>query len=379
LLPRRGDEADALTAPGDRGALALTGPGCRRRQDRLRAILRDRELDGAILFDPRHVHYLTGHWGRAVFATACYIPVEGPVVLVTAYPPDPAVATDRTITFEADRYATLVDDQPAAVMTALAPFIGDAGSIGCDELPRPGLLPDRTTRDLAPDLLSLRRTKDPDEVAVMRRAIAGCEAAYAAARKILTPGLTEVQLHARLHAAAIEAVGEAIGEFGNDFQAGTPGGAPRDRPIQAGELIPFDLGVVVRGYCSDLCRTFAVGGAPTPAQREAHRLVVAALAAAERMIRPGVSCREVFEVTQAGLDGRNGWRFEHHLGHGIGLAPHEAPRINPFWDDTFMAGDVITVEPGLYGEELRAGVRIEEEYLVTETGVERLSHFPTDL
>ena len=73
------------------------------------------------------------------------------------------------------------------------------------------------------------------------------------------------------------------------------------------------------------------------------------------------------------IDGRNGWRFTHHLGHGIGLAPHEAPRLNPHWDDIFQVGDVFTAEPGLYGVDLRAGVRIEQEYLVTEHGVERLS------
>ena len=325
------------------------------------------------------MHYLTGHWGRDVFTTACLVPAVGPVVLATAYQPRPDVTADRAITFAADRIGTLVDDQAAEAVKALLPHLDELRSLGLDEIPRPGLLHDRAIHDLSDGLLGLRRCKDPDEVAVMRRAIAGCEAAFAAARRMLIPGLTEVQLYARIQAAAVETVGEPIGEFGNDFQAGTPGGPPRARQVEAGELIPLDLSVVVRGYCSDLCRTFAVGGAPSTAQREAHRLVVAALAEVERRIRPGVSCRQVFETTKAALDGRNGWRFEHHLGHGIGLAPHEAPRLNAHWDDTFRAGDVITVEPGLYGDDLRGGVRIEEEYLVTEGGVERLSHFPTEL
>ena len=79
------------------------------------------------------------------------------------------------------------------------------------------------------------------------------------------------------------------------------------------------------------------------------------------------------------LDGQHGWRFFHHLGHGIGLFPHEAPRLNPNWDDVFEVGDVFTVEPGLYGEDLNAGIRIEHNYLVTEGGLERLSQYPTDL
>ena len=71
--------------------------------------------------------------------------------------------------------------------------------------------------------------------------------------------------------------------------------------------------------------------------------------------------------------------FNHHLGHGIGLFPHEAPHLNPFWDDTFELGDVFTAEPGLYAPELLAGLRLENDYLVTETGVQRLTNFPLQL
>jgi Xaa-Pro aminopeptidase len=72
-------------------------------------------------------------------------------------------------------------------------------------------------------------------------------------------------------------------------------------------------------------------------------------------------------------------KFVHHLGHGIGLFPHETPHLNPNWDDVFEAGDVFTAEPGLYAAELRAGMRLENDYLVTETGVENLSPFPLEL
>jgi Xaa-Pro dipeptidase len=71
--------------------------------------------------------------------------------------------------------------------------------------------------------------------------------------------------------------------------------------------------------------------------------------------------------------------FSHHLGHGIGLFPHEGPHLNPNWDDTFEVGDVFTAEPGLYTPELRAGIRLEQDYLVTENGVELLSDFPLEL
>ena len=82
---------------------------------------------------------------------------------------------------------------------------------------------------------------------------------------------------------------------------------------------------------------------------------------------PEVSCRELFERAKALLDEYHPGAFFHHLGHGVGLYPHEAPHLNPNWDDRFAVGDVFTVEPGLYTEALRAGIRIEENFLVTQT------------
>src|SRR3982074_3352063 len=97
----------------------------------------------------------------------------------------------------------------------------------------------------------------------------------------------------------------------------------------------------------------------------------------ERTVHPGTSCRALYQEAFSLSNGYQGWKFPHHLGHGIGLNGHEAPRLNPHWDDTLQAGDVIAVEPGLYGLTLSAGLRIEQVYLVTGTGLERLTAFPT--
>lgn len=104
-----------------------------------------------------------------------------------------------------------------------------------------------------------------------------------------------------------------------------------------------------------------------------------ALELVERTVRPGVSARALFQAVQGLLDQSPVGVFNHHLGHGIGLFPHEAPHLNPHWDDHFELGDVFTAEPGLYAPELRAGIRLENDYLVTESGVERLSDFPLEL
>jgi Xaa-Pro dipeptidase len=79
------------------------------------------------------------------------------------------------------------------------------------------------------------------------------------------------------------------------------------------------------------------------------------------------------------LDRKQPWIFNHHLGHGVGLAPQEGPHLNPRWDDVFEVGDFFAVEPGLYHEDLRFGVRLEENYLVTADGVEKLTDYPLEL
>jgi Xaa-Pro dipeptidase len=112
---------------------------------------------------------------------------------------------------------------------------------------------------------------------------------------------------------------------------------------------------------------------------KAWHTVIDALAIVERMAKPGVRCRDIFAAADEHYRARTGKAFPHHLGHGVGLQPHEYPHLNPRWDDTLMEGEVFTAEPGLYGAELAGGLRIENDYLVTATGVENLSNFPVDL
>ena len=141
----------------------------------------------------------------------------------------------------------------------------------------------------------------------------------------------------------------------------------------------LDLGPAYRGYYADNCRTFAVDGQPTDEQREAREVIMGIFDLVKSEVRPGASCRELFRESKAVLDAYRPDAFFHHLGHGLGLYPHEAPHLNPSWDDQFAEGDVFTVEPGLYWEGLRAGIRIEENYLVTADGVQQLTSASTEL
>lgn len=351
---------------------SLSLDGCRTRQARLRAVMQQRGLDAVLLCESRYVHYFTGHWMKGHHFAAALITAEE-TILSVPYDAEYAAA-DRVETYVSNKYATLVDDRRHAV---LVPFEGRLrGKIGCDGAVPYDAVGDRV--DVCPELRAMRRTKDADEVALIRRCIVGADAGYQKARELLAPGVSEVYIYAQMLAAATEAVGEPVGEMGNDFQSGAGGGAPRVRGVEDGELMPLDVSVWVRGYSCDVCRTFAVGSI-SAAQQEANDAVNAVLAFVEQEVRPGVSCKALHLAVEAQLNTGTAWKFPHHLGHGIGLSPHEAPRLNPNWDDAFQVGDVFTAEPGVYGDVLRTGIRLEQDYLVTETGVERLSFFPTDL
>src|SRR5690606_17078773 len=143
--------------------------------------------------------------------------------------------------------------------------------------------------------------------------------------------IDELEVYGRLHAAAVDAAGEPLSAFGNDFQCGTMGGLPRRREAQAGELYILDLGPAYRGYYADTCRTFAVDRQPTDLQWRAWEVVVAVLTMIEEPARPGTPCRRLFEVAREVLDEHLPGGFPHHLGHGIGLEPHEIPHLNPHW------------------------------------------------
>jgi Xaa-Pro dipeptidase len=352
----------------------LSASGCRDRQTRLRDALQHLGADAGLIVDTGHLSYFFGYHQRWFFPAAGIVFANGPAVVCQAEILPAEVIADETVTYRANILSTQVDGLAALVEGLVVARLKGIERIACDSSVGRGVL-ERPCFDLYPSILSMRRHKGADEIALLERAIEATEAGYAAIEERLEPGLTEIELFALFHQAAVISAGEAIGELGNDFRGGAlVGGSPRPVPLKAGDLIPLDTGVVLRGYNADLCRTYAISGELSDAQRFAIDAVTGALAHAEDRIAPGVSCKDVFAEIHAKLDGQHGFKFHHHLGHGIGLAPHEAPRVNPHWEDVFEVGDVFTLEPGLYGRKLRTGVRIEHDYFVTDTGLVRLSN-----
>lgn len=361
---------------------------CQTRQKRLARILQEQNIDRIILARPEHIQYFTAFRPHRLMHSVISMDAEGTTTLIAPNQIPDHHAASQVHTFEAQWLCTLRQDQSQSALKILfdvlplrkTQSLAVEGSVSGIHLLSEYLDSKASVViDIEPELWKLRRKKDVDELAMIQQAIECTEAMYMKAREIIEPGITELEVYNQLHAAAVEVAGEPLTALGNDFQCNSPGGPPRARKAQTGELFILDLGPAFRGYFADNCRTFSVDQKATDEQFKAWEAITGVLTMVENSVRPRSSAKSLYLQAQAILDDFMPGAFFHHLGHGIGLFPHEGPHLNSSWDDEFQEGDVFTAEPGLYAETLYAGIRLEQNYLVTKEGVKRLTRFPLEL
>lgn len=226
---------------------------------------------------------------------------------------------------------------------------------------------------------SLRVVKDEEELAAIRRAAALTDEAMTRVPEILRPGMREADLawelerYMREHGADGLAFPVTVA-FGPD--TATPHAEPGETALASDMPVWIDMGARIDGYCADLTRAFWYGHTPEKEYLAAWRAVRQAQVAALTVLRAGVDGRLVDAVARDAL-GMYGYAgaFLHNLGHGVGLAVHEGPRLSRFSEDRLVAGNVVTVEPGVYLEG-RWGIRLEELAVVWDNGPEVVSAAP---
>ena len=237
------------------------------------------------------------------------------------------------------------------------------------------VIPDRISLEPAGGIVeALRAVKEPDEVERIAAAAALADEVYGMLRE---QGL--VGRHEREVAFALETEMRRRGAepsfasiVASSDRGALPHAEPADVPIERGTLVTLDIGARLDGYCSDCTRTWATGELPGDLA-EAYALVLRAQEAALAAVRPGPRGHEVDAVAREIIEAAGqGEHFGHGLGHGVGMEVHEAPRLARTGDAQLVAGNVVTVEPGVYLPG-RGGVRIEDLVVVTEDGHRVLS------
>ena len=225
------------------------------------------------------------------------------------------------------------------------------------------------------DVVEARRgVKSSGEVEAIKGAIEVAEGILREVEQRLRPGMTEREVAASVvHALSTQTDGPSFPPIvASGPNAALPHATPSAREIGHGEPIIVDMGARLRGYCSDMTRTYFVGE-PSGRWREIYHLVYRAQRAAIASCGPGVPCREVDRAAREIIEEAGyGNQFCHATGHGVGIAVHEAPSLSRRNRRHLRPGNVVTVEPGIYipGE---GGVRLEAMVLITKEGAVELT------
>jgi Xaa-Pro aminopeptidase len=402
--PRASGSANAMwlsdTEPPSVDAVKLR----RERLTRLRAWMKQSDYGALVLFDPFNQRYATG--SRNMFGYFLrnstryfFLPAEGPIILFE-YPQSYHVSTQLDTVDEA-RPSKLVwssvsnrDDETSAAFAAeiadlMRQHAPGARKIGLDRcghvqalaLEKYGL----DVRDCQGEILGVRAIKTPEEIKCLQISMVGAEAAVAAVRDAIRPGVSENELFAIMYHEIIRQGGEFIetrlltsGQRTNPWFNEASG-----RRVRPGELIALDTDTIgCFGYYSDFSRTFRCGpGRPTAYQRLLYRMSYDQVQHNLGVISPGMTFREIAEKSWKIPDRFVDQRYTSIM-HGVGMHG-ETPFIAHAMDfasygreGVLQPGMVLSVESYIGEKGGKEGVKLEEEVLVTETGVELISCFP---
>src|SRR5215470_16927086 len=359
------------------------------RRDRLRAVLRDRELDAALVSNLVNIRYLTGFTGSNA---ALLVLADGPG-------PDPGVfCTDGRYDLQAGEEVPdlerVLDRISAPALAARAGRYGvralgyESHHVTVDGLAAltkaasdaPG--PVRMS-SLERAVEQLRLVKDHEEIEDLRRACAIADQALAelVAAGGIRAGRTEREVGRDLDNRMLD-LGAGAPSFATIVATGPnsaiPHHRPADRELATGDLVKLDFGAEYGGYHSDMTRVFVLGE-PAGWQREIHELVRAAQRAGREALVVGADVVEVDRAARQVIEKAGyGPQFSHGLGHGVGLEVHEAPTLSSLGAGTLAELTPVTVEPGVYLPG-RGGVRIEDTLVVRADGPELLTLTGKDL
>ncbi|MAE11132.1 MAG: aminopeptidase [Dehalococcoidales bacterium] len=347
------------------------------RLERLRQSLAEKELDGIFISQADNRYYLSGFNGSAGY------------LLITAK--DTILATDFCYVEQVKRQSP--DYQLFQLSGGVASwFPGLVDELKLNQLGfEAGEVSFNQYRQLADSLSApkssvqlvpvegvvegLRAIKEPEEIELISRAVEITDRAFEYIEGVISPGMTELEVAWELEKFQREQGSGAL-PFGiivaSGPNAALPHAQPSERKINSGDAVVIDMGATIDGYCSDFSRTLCPGK-PNDTFKKVYDTVLGAQLAAIALIKEGMSGGEADSLARTVIEeAGHAEAFGHSLGHGVGLAEHEQPRLSPNSTETLVSGMVFSIEPGIYLPGW-GGVRIEDLAVMEQGGIRILS------
>ena len=365
-------EIEPLPAPAPAEAF-------RERQSRLRVEMKARGLDVLFVTPSTNLAYAANlAIGKSERLTALLLFADGPAVLVT---PSFEEANHKKTVVVDDVKTWREEEDPIALIARMVDGkrrIGIEGSTTYATATALATATSQRTEDATPLFDALRMVKSEQEQSFIAEAARRTNLAITATHKRLRAGMTETEVARALEEefTKLGVRGDGLVQFGPS--SAFPHGGPSERRLAKGDAVLIDCGCRVHGYTSDITRTVSFG-APSDELRKVYATVDRAQIAGIEALRAGTPGEDVDRAARKVIeDAGYGNFFTHRLGHGLGMDGHEQPYLVRGNKKPLVAGNVETVEPGIYLPG-KFGVRIEDDYAVGPKGPVSLSVRPGDL
>lgn len=344
------------------------------RQDRLRQSIRDYNLDGLMLSGESNIRYFCGYSQQD--AVVAFFGDNVVMVVGDAYVRD---AQDHAKVTEVlhkgqSSFETLAQVLKSAGVRRLGFDSKETTVMKCHEvkLAYPSIVMLH-----ADSLVSvLREIKSISEQAIIMKSIRAAERGFLSMLKNFSSLDTEKQAAAKLDYGMRMNGAEDIAfpvRVAYGVNTGVPHRMPSDAAMMPGDPVMYDFGAVIGHYNSDMTR-MGVYRVNDSFWQDRFMLIMACMKMLESTVKPGMRCADAYQMAKEHMACAGG-EFVFALGHGIGLDEHEAPHMSQYSKDTFKAGQVICLEPGVYYYG-KGCMRTEDMYLVTEDGLRRLTELP---
>lgn len=341
--------------------------------ERLREALEETGIDAILITNEFSRRYMTGFTGTAGVA----IVSKKDAVFITDFRYTEQAASQVKDFRIVQHTATLMEEVANQVMSMEIKSLGfekDHVTYASYELYKHVLQADLVPVSGLVEKIRLKKTEE--EITIIKAACRIADEAFEHIVTYIKPGMTELDVSNELE-FFMRKLGASSSSFDTIVASGVrsalPHGVATDKVIEIGDFVTLDFGAVYNGYISDTTRTLAVGE-PSEKLKEMYQVVLDAQLLALEKVKPGMTGKEADAIARDYIASKGyGEAFGHSLGHGIGLEVHEGPGLSSRSEIVLEPGMIITIEPGIYLPNI-GGVRIEDDALVTENGLEKLTH-----